>query len=96
MIRSRYKLILGTGRRTRRDHLETDAPRTGPYLRFDWRKTSRSGPTSAPTPALENLRQDLIGAMYDRLVPSWTGPEPIPAGLLPRDAIEWCLSPRDH
>ncbi|QEH36353.1 Arylsulfatase [Aquisphaera giovannonii] len=97
MIRTpRHKLILGTGRRARRDHLEADAPAAGPYVRlFDLESDPEEKVDLGADPALEALRRDLIGAMHDRFARSWTGPDPIPAGLPPRDAIEWCLSPRD-
>ena len=35
MIRSaRYKLVVGSGRRKRQDHLETGRPLSGPYLKL--------------------------------------------------------------
>ncbi|WP_165226788.1 sulfatase family protein [Aquisphaera insulae] len=97
MIRTaRHKLVLGTGRRARRDHLESDRPPSGPYLRlFDIQKDPDEKVDLSGDPSLEAVRRELIGAMHDRIVRSWTGPEPIPDGLLPRDAIEWCLAPRD-
>ena len=47
MVRSnRYKLIVGTGRRERKDHLETGAPSQGPT---SGSSTSSTIPTRRPT-----------------------------------------------
>ncbi|MGC8642781.1 MAG: sulfatase/phosphatase domain-containing protein, partial [Isosphaeraceae bacterium] len=97
MVRSdRFKLIVGSGRRKRRDHLETGRPPTGPYERlFDEVRDPDETTDLSADPALAALRTQLEETMYRRLVDSWASPEPIPQGLTHLEAIHWCLAPRD-
>jgi len=44
---------------------------------------------------LDPVRNDLLHRMYERLVSTWIGPEPIPRDLSELETIHWCLSPRD-
>ncbi len=44
---------------------------------------------------LDPVRNDLLHRMYERLVSTWIGPEPIPRGLSELETIHWCLTPRD-
>ncbi|MFO0889313.1 MAG: sulfatase-like hydrolase/transferase [Isosphaeraceae bacterium] len=97
MIRSsRYKLVVGSGRRQRRDHLETGSPLSGPYVRLhDLERDPGETIDLAGVPHLQPVRDDLLRTLHDRLVSTWTGPSPVPRGLAPLDAIFWCLRPRD-
>jgi choline-sulfatase len=97
MVRSdRFKLIVCAGRRERQDHLETGRPPGGPYQRlFDMDRDPDETTDVSGDPALAGVRSELIERMYERLVSTWTGPEPIPTGLTHLEAIYWCLVPRD-
>jgi choline-sulfatase len=97
MIRTdQYKLICGSGRRLRKDHLETGKPLPGPYQRLydlDQDPDETTDLSEAPQHAarLEMLLQE----MHRRLVSTREGLEPIPPGLSPRETVYWCLTPRD-
>jgi arylsulfatase A-like enzyme len=97
MIRSdRYKLIVGTGRRERKDHMETGGPLPGPYQRlYDLDRDADETTDLSRDPRFASLRADLLQQMYERLASTRRGLEPIPAGLTQLDAIHWCLAPRD-
>jgi arylsulfatase A-like enzyme len=97
MVRSaRFKLIVGSGRRERKDHLETGRPLSGPFQKlFDLERDPDETTDLSDEPHLTPLKNDLLHRMYERLVSTWTGPEPIPRGLSELETIHWCLSPRD-
>jgi choline-sulfatase len=97
MIRSsRYKLIVGSGRRERKDHLQTAEPPSGPYMRlYDVERDPGETVNLAADPRLASVRFDLLQELHDRLVQSWTGAEPIPGDLSRAETILWCLRPRD-
>jgi arylsulfatase A-like enzyme len=97
MARStRYKLIVGTGRRDRKDHLETGLPLSGPYQRlFDLEHDPDETTNLSEDLRFDSVREDLLGKLHARFVSTWTGPEPIPPGLSPLETIHWCLTPRD-
>jgi len=97
MVRSeRYKLVVGTGRRNRRDGYETGLPLPGPYerlydLKFDPGETT----DLADRPETTAVKADLMGRLHERLRTTRDGVEPVPPGLSPTEAIRWCLVPRD-
>jgi choline-sulfatase len=97
MVRSdRFKLIVGSGRRERKDHLESDRPLSGPYQRlFDLEHDPDEMIDISGKAQLDKVRSDLIHHMYERIVATWVGPEPIPANLSELETIHWCLTPRD-
>jgi choline-sulfatase len=100
MVRShRYKLIVGSGKRLRQDgyQIRDPLPLPGAYQRLfdlvedpaetrDLSDDSRFGPVKA----------DLLKRMYQRLVTTRNGLDPIPDGLSPLESIYWCLVPRDR
>ena len=98
MVRSdRYKLIVGTGRRERKDHLETGRPLTGPYQRFfDLKQDPDETINLSQDPRFDAVREELLRKLHSRLVSTWNGPEPVPQGLSQLEAIHWCLTPRDR
>jgi choline-sulfatase len=97
MARSdRYKLIVGAGRRVRKDGYATGAPPPGPYERlYDERDDPGEMHDLAADPTLAEVKQELEEALFRRFVTTWNGPEPIPPGLSRLETIHWCLIPRD-
>ena len=97
MVRSsRYKLIIGSGRRRRTDGYAAGAPPAGPYERlYDEQDDPDETHDLAADPRLAGVKQELLDSLWRRFVTTWTGPVPIPPGLSRRDAIHWCLVPRD-
>lgn len=92
----RYKLIVGSGRRARKDGYAAAHPPAGPYERlFDVQADPNEDHDLSTDPALAAVKVDLIRGLADRFRVTWEGPEPIPAGLSDRGMIEWCLTPRD-
>lgn len=97
MVRSdRYKLIVGSGRKRRRDGYANGRPAPGPYERLydleaDPGETTDLAGRSELAPVIADLRHRL----HDRLVTTRAGLRPVPEGLGERDAIHWCLVPRD-
>jgi choline-sulfatase len=98
MIRtSRFKLIVGTGRRLRQDGYQTGRPLPGPYQRlFD--EVSDPGETRdlSDDPRLRAIKDDLLHRLHHRLTTTRDGLEPVPPGLSELEAIHWCLIPRDR
>lgn len=98
MVRSsRYKLIVGTGRRIRQDGYVTANPRPGPYERLydlvaDPDETTDLGARSD----LDAIKAGLRKQLHDRLVGTRDGVDPVPSGLSELEAIHWCLVPRDR
>ncbi len=97
MVRSdRFKLIVGSGRRERKDRLESGRPLSEPFQRlFDLERDPDETIDVSGDARLDPVRNDLLHRMYERLVSTWIGPEPIPRGLSELETIHWCLSPRD-
>jgi arylsulfatase A-like enzyme len=97
MIRTdRYKLIVGSGRRQRKDHLEARAPLSGPYQRlYDLDHDPDETTDLSEDPRHAALVADLVKKLHERLVSTRQGLEPIPSGLSPIETIYWCLTPRD-
>jgi hypothetical protein len=44
----------------------------------------------------EQVRAELLERMYDRLVTTRDGLDPVPPGLSQLETIHWCLVPRDR
>jgi arylsulfatase A-like enzyme len=97
MVRStRFKLVLGTGRRRRLDGYDTGLPLTGPYERlFDTRADPGETTNLADHPEHAAVKAELLARLHDRLVSTRDGAIPVPPGLTPIEAIHWCLVPRD-
>jgi choline-sulfatase len=97
MIRSRrFKLIVGTGRRHRQDGYANADPLPGPYEQlYDLDADPEEATNLAGKPELATVQTDLRHRLYERLVTTRAGSEPVPQGLLEQAAIEWCLVPRD-
>jgi arylsulfatase A-like enzyme len=97
MVRSdRYKLVVGTGRRERKDHLASGKPLAGPYQRlYDLERDPDETTDLANAPRLASTRAELLQRMYERFASSWRKRDPIPPGLGRLEAIHWCLRPRD-
>lgn len=97
MARSdRYKLILGSGRRIRKDGYAEPGPLPGPYEHlYDLVDDPGEERDLAGAPRLADVRDRLRRSMYERLRATWEGPEPFPTRLPQREAIEWGLTPRD-
>jgi choline-sulfatase len=98
MVRSdRYKLIVGTGRRLRQDGYQTDHPLTGPSERlYDLKADPDETTDVADRPDLAGVKAELLRRLYERLVATRAGLEPIPPGLSQIEAIHWCLVPPDR
>ncbi|MDG3002344.1 sulfatase family protein [Paludisphaera mucosa] len=98
MARSdRYKLIVGTGRRARKDGYAPSNPPTGPYERlYDVQADPDETTDLAADPRLAAVKAALLRSLSERFRATWEGPKPIPAGLTERQTIGWCLTPRDR
>jgi len=100
MVRSaRYKLIVCTGRRLRRDGYQTAPPLRlpGPYMRL-YDLVADPGETRdlSDDPSHASIKDDLLGRMVERMVTTREGLDPVPAGLSRLEKIHWCLVPRDR
>ncbi len=97
MVRnSRFKLIVGTGRRLREDGYQTGKPLPGPYQRlFDLVNDPGENRDIAADPRHRTVKDDLLRRMYRRMTTTRDGLEPIPPGLSDLETIRWCLIPRD-
>jgi len=100
MVRShRYKLIVGSGRRLRQDGYQTrqPLPLPGPYKRlYDLVEDPGETRDLSADSRLAAVKSDLLERMYQRLVTTRDGLEPVPAGLSHLETIHWCLVPRDR
>lgn len=93
---SRYKLIVGSGHRVRKDGYVTDTPLPGPYERlYDEQDDPGETHDLAADPRLAPVKQELLDTLWHRFVTTWNGPVPIPSGLSRLETIHWCLVPRD-
>ncbi len=98
MVRSsRYKLIVGTGRRSRLDGYETGLPLPGPYQRFyDLQADPGETTDLSNREDLAPIRNQLLIRLHERLTTTREDVRPaIPPGLSPLEAIHFCLIPRD-
>jgi choline-sulfatase len=99
MIRSpRYKLVVCSGRRLRQDgyRVALPYPLPGPSMRlYDLVLDPAETRDLSGDPAHAAIKEELIGRMYERLVTTRGGLEPVPHGLSRLESIYWCLVPRD-
>jgi choline-sulfatase len=97
MIRSdRFKLIVGNGRVKRNDGYATGRPPSGPYERlYDLQADPNETTDVASRPELAAIRETLRHHLYEKLVGTRDPLSQAPVGLSERDAIHWCLVPRD-
>ena len=94
---SRYKLVVGTGRRQRQDGYQTGVPLPGHYERlFDLVADPDETTDVAGRPDLLPVQAELRRRLYLRLISTRLGLEPLPARLSETQAIHWCLVPRDQ
>jgi choline-sulfatase len=98
MVRSdRFKLIVGTGRRSRQDGYHTGKPLPGPYQRlFDLVEDPGETRDLSADPRHDAVKNDLLHRMYLRMTTTRDGLGSIPPGLSQLEAIHWCLIPRDR
>jgi choline-sulfatase len=98
MVRSaRFKLIVGTGRRRRQDGYQTGRPLPGPYERlYDLVDDPEETRDLSQDPRHGAVKDELLRAMYLRMVTTREGLQPVPPSLERLDAIHWCLVPRDR
>ena len=69
----------------------------GPYQRlYDLIEDPGETRDLADDARLAAVKGDLLERMYDRLVTTRDGLEPVPPGLSHLETIHWCLVPRDH
>jgi choline-sulfatase len=89
MIRTgRYKLIVGTGRRHRRDGYATANPTPGPYQRlYDLLADPDETTDVCDRPNLAPVVADLRHQLFQRLVTTWDNREVVPPGLPELEAI---------
>jgi arylsulfatase A-like enzyme len=100
MVRSgRYKLIVGSGKRLRQDGYQTQhpLPLPGPYQRlYDLVADPNETRDLSDDPRFDEVRADLLERMYDRMVSTRDGLEPVPPGLSRLETVHWCVVPRDR
>lgn len=97
MIRSeRYKLIIGTGARQRRDGYQTGRPLPGPYARlYDLQDDPQEQRDLAGREQVAAIQAELQCVLADRLARGRREDDRAPAGLSELEAIRWYLRPRD-
>jgi choline-sulfatase len=98
MVRSsRFKLIVGNGRRKRTDGYDTGLPPSGPYQRlFDLQADPDETTDLADRPELSAVKADLMRELHLRLTSTRDrAAPPLPPGLSPDEAIRLCLIPHD-
>ncbi len=98
MIRSdRYKLIVGNGRKARRDGYASGAPAPGPYERFhDLENDPDELIDLSGVPEHAQRLAAYRHALFQRLTATRKGQAQVPPGLSEREAIAWSLVPRDR
>jgi arylsulfatase A-like enzyme len=97
MVRSaRYKLVVGTGARQRKDGYETGRPLPGPYERlYDLEADPGETTNLRDRAGLAPIALELRRKLHDRLVSTRGKGPAVPAGLSEVEAIRWCLVPQD-
>jgi choline-sulfatase len=92
----RYKLVVCSGRRRRRDGYETDDPTPGPYERlYDRQSDPNEDVDVSGRPEMADTKRWLIDALYERITTSRNADDPAPKGLDKLETIQRCLVPRD-
>ncbi len=93
---SRYKLIVGSGARRRRDGYETTNPTPGPYERlYDLEADPAETVNLRDRPELTPVVTELRAKLLDRLITTRGSRMPVPPALSPSEALRWCLVPQD-
>jgi choline-sulfatase len=93
---SRYKLIVGTGARRRRDGYETTNPLPGPYERlYDLEADPGETVNLRDRPELATIAAELRRKLLERLTSTRGSKTPVPPGLSEAEALRWCLVPQD-
>ncbi len=93
---SRFKLVVGTGRRRRQDGYVTDDPTPGPYVRlYDREADPNEDVDLSGRPEFADTRRWLIDALYERITTSRNPDDPAPPGLDKLETIRRCLVPKD-
>lgn len=97
MVRSsRYKLVVGTGSRQRKDGYETGRPLPGPFEKlYDLDADPEETTNLRDRPDLGSIALDLRRKLHDRLVNTRGTKTPTPPGLSEVEAVRWCLVPQD-
>jgi choline-sulfatase len=99
MVRSaRHKLIVCTGRRLRQDGYQVAPPfrLLGPTMRlYDIVLDPAETRDLSADPDYASIKAELLDRMYERMVTTRDGREPVPPGLSRLESIHWCLVPRD-
>ncbi|MFO0949037.1 MAG: sulfatase-like hydrolase/transferase [Planctomycetota bacterium] len=97
MIRDRkYKFVYSTGERRRKDGYDTGRSLPGESMTlFDMTADPGEKRNLAGDPESKAIIERFERILYDRLVPTHFRREEMPMGLSRRDAIRWCLVPRD-
>ena len=97
MARSdRYKLVVSTGARDRKDGYQTGRPLPGPSEKlFDLEADPGETTDVSARPDLAPIVDDLRRKLLDRLSSTRGGRTPVPPGLSGAEALRWCLVPQD-
>ncbi len=97
MARSdRYKLIVSSGSRRRRDGYETGRPLPGPYEKlFDLEADPDESTDLIGRPEFAGVADGLRKALLERLAATRGDSPPAPEGLDERESLSWYLVPRD-
>ena len=97
MVRSgRYKLVVGTGARQRKDGYETGRPLPGPYERlYDLEADPGESTNLRGRPDLAPVADDLRRKLLERLRTTRGARPAVPSGLSEVEALRWCLVPQD-
>ena len=92
----RYKLVVGSGARERRDGYESTNPLPGPYEHLHDLETDPDETTDLrDQPELAAIVADLRRKLLDRLATTRGTRPAVPAGLSEAEALRWCLIPQD-
>lgn len=97
MVRDgKFKFVYSTGKRRRKDGYDTGLPLPGETIQlFDMVADPRETTNLASRPESQPILERLESILYDRLVPTHFQRSEMPDGLSKREAIQWCLVPRD-
>ncbi len=92
----RFKLIIGSGRRRRREGFVTDDPTPGPYEHLYDRETDPNEDADlAERPAFAEKKRELTDALFERITKTRNTNDQPPADLDQLETIRWCLVPKD-
>jgi len=92
----RFKLVVGSGRRHRRDGYESDNPTPGPYEHlYDLGTDENEDVDLVALPSMAEKVKELRNALFDRITTTRNANDQPPKGMSPLATIHWCLVPRD-